>query len=82
MIPNLDPYVVYAIQEITRWMGANSVTIVIVTNGLTALKIWAIRSGRSKDDKILTLLLSFISFKWLATLTRKSTPDTNDRTGG
>jgi len=75
MIPNLEPYVVYAIQEITRWIGANQVFLAITGNILFALKQWAIRSGRAKDDKILTLLLSFISFKWLPFLTRKSSKD-------
>ena len=72
-IPNLDPYVAYLIAEITRWIGANALFLTLTTNALTAAKIWAIRSGRAKDDKILTLALSFVSFNWFRSLTGQGT---------
>jgi len=74
-IPNLDPYVIYIIKEITRWIGDNQVSIIILTNILTSLKIWSIRSGRSVDNKIITLLLSFISFDWIKKLTIRGQKD-------
>lgn len=64
-IPNSDPFVDYAIKEITRWAGENLLTITVVTNILTALKVIAIRHNRIRDDKILTALIYFVSFRWL-----------------
>jgi molybdenum cofactor biosynthesis enzyme MoaA len=70
-IPDAEPFLRYAIEEITRWMGANALTITIITNGLLALKAWAVKSERAMDDRIITLLLSFFSFEWLRKLTTK-----------
>ena len=74
MIPDVEPYVRYIIQEFTRWSGANVLTLTILTNILTILKAWAVKSEKATDDKIITLLLYFFSFKWL-----KSATETTDK---
>jgi len=67
-IPNTEDYVLYAIKEIARWSGDNAVTVLVVTNVLTYLKTWAIKSDKAVDDKIITLLLYFLRFDWLRKL--------------
>lgn len=73
-IPDCDPSVQYAIKELLRWVAENMVTLTVVTNVLTYLKILAIRNNRVRDDKILTWLIGFLTFKWIADLT-KPIPD-------
>jgi hypothetical protein len=68
-LPNTDPTVDYAIKELLRWVAENVITLVVVTNVLTYLKILAIRNNRVKDDKILTWLIGFFTFKWLKNIT-------------
>jgi len=68
-IPDLQPYFQYFYTEITRWMLANPLPIAVITNILTGLKAWAIKSNKATDDKIVTLLLSFFRLKWLDDLT-------------
>jgi hypothetical protein len=69
MLPNTDPIVDYTIKELLRWVAENVITLVVVTNVLTYLKILAIRNNRVKDDKILTWLIGFFTFKWLKNIT-------------
>ena len=71
MIPDVEPYARYVVAELFRWIGANAFFLTIIGNALTGLKVWAVRSHRATDDKILTLLLSFISFAWLKRLTNR-----------
>lgn len=70
-IPDAEPYIRYIIEELTRWGGANALTLTIATNILTVLKAWAVKSNRAKDDKIITLLLSFVSFEWLKKVVKR-----------
>ena len=70
-IPDLDPYTIYAIQEIFRGTGANGVTILVVSNILSALKVIAIKTPTVTDDKIISLLLYVISFEWLRKIAEK-----------
>lgn len=73
-VPNGDPFVQYAIKELLRWVADNVVTITVITNVLTYLKILAIRNNRVKDDKILTWLIGFFTFKWLTGITKPIPP--------
>jgi len=74
-IPNIEQYVIYSIKEIFRWSGDNPTAIIVITNTLALLKVWAVKSHRSLDDKIITLLLSFFTFQWVKELTTsKDTP--------
>lgn len=73
-IPNTDPAIDYAIKEALRWVAENVITLVVITNALTYLKILAIRNNRVKDDKILTWLIGFFTFKWLRGLTTPIPP--------
>jgi hypothetical protein len=59
----------YAIKELLRWTAENVLTIIVITNILTYLKILAIRNNRVRDDKILTWLIGFFTFKWVKALT-------------
>jgi len=64
-IPDTDPIVMAWINELTRWVADNWVTLLIVTNILTALKVLAMKTKNVYDDKIVTFLLYVVSFKWL-----------------
>lgn len=68
-LPNVDPYTMYALDELTRWVAENWKTLLVATNILTALKVAAMKTKNVYDDKILTLLLYVVSFKWLKGLT-------------
>ena len=68
-IPDTDPTIMAWINELTRWVADNWVTLLIVTNILTALKVLAMRTKNVYDDKIVTFLLYVVSFKWLKGLT-------------
>jgi hypothetical protein len=70
-IPDLEPYFIYAWQEFTRWSGANLFAVLIITNILTALKVSALKSKNTVDDKIISLLIYVFSFKWLKALGEK-----------
>jgi hypothetical protein len=74
-LPDWAPFVEYAIKELVRWVADNLVPLTIITNVLTYLKILAIRNGRVKDDKILTWLLGFITFKWIGKITSPIPPE-------
>jgi hypothetical protein len=64
-IPNSDPWVMYVIGEITRWISDNWVTLLVISNILTGLQWLAFRTKNVYDDKVITLLKYFFSFKWL-----------------
>lgn len=68
-IPDTDPIVMAWINELTRWVADNWVTLLILTNVLTALKVAAMKTKNVYDDKIITLMLYVVSFKWLKGLT-------------
>lgn len=68
-IPDTDPIVMAWINELTRWVADNWVTLLILTNILTALKVAAMKTKNVYDDKIITLMLYVVSFKWLKCLT-------------
>jgi hypothetical protein len=68
-LPDTDPTVMYAINELARWVADNWVTILVITNILTALQWLAFRTKNVYDDKILTLLIYIVSFKWMKGLT-------------
>ena len=68
-IPDTDPIVMAWINELTRWVADNWVTLLILTNILTALKVAAMKTKNVYDDKIITLMLYVVSFKWLKGLT-------------
>lgn len=68
-LPDTDPTVMYAINELARWAADNWVTILVATNILTALKVAAMKTKNVYDDKIVTLLLYLVSFKWVKSLT-------------
>lgn len=68
-LPDLDPYTMYVIDEITRWAAANWKTLLVITNILTLLKVYAMKTKNVYDDKIITLLLYIVSFKWIKGLT-------------
>lgn len=68
-LPNLDPYTMYIIDEIMRWTAENWKTLLVVTNILTSLKVYAMKTKNVYDDKILTLLIYIVSFKWVKGLT-------------
>jgi hypothetical protein len=74
-LPDWAPFVEYTIKELVRWVADNLVPLTILTNVLTYLKILAIRNGRVKDDKILTWLLGFITFKWISRITSPIPPE-------
>lgn len=69
-IPNLDPYIVYAYNELTRWILANPTFIFLVTTILGWAKIQAMKSKNVVDDKVITWLLQLLSFGWLGKLKR------------
>lgn len=64
-IPDVEPYLIYAWQEISRWQGSNLLTISVILNVLAILKGIAIRSKSVVDDKIITMLIQIFSFGWL-----------------
>lgn len=68
-IPDTDPIIMAWINELTRWVADNWVTILIATNILTALKVAAMKTKNVYDDKIVTFLLYVVSFKWLKDMT-------------
>ena len=68
---NVDIYVSHVIQEISTWVGANIITISIITNVLQWLKKKAIQSNNVDDDKIITFLLDLLSFEWLRKIGKK-----------
>ena len=75
IIPNFDGYVTYFIQEVSRWAGENILTLLIIGNVLQWLSNMAIKSKNVVDDKIISLLIYFFSFKWIKDLTtKKETP--------
>lgn len=74
MIPDIEPYLVYTIKEINRWMGANVSGILIITNVLTVLKVYAVKSKNIVDDKIISLLQYIFSFRWLNLATKEKEP--------
>lgn len=71
-IVNTDPLVQAYVKELLRWSGDNILTIIILTNVLTYFKVLALKSPNVVDDKIVTLLLNFITFKWVGKVTTKS----------
>lgn len=68
-IPDLGPYMRYAITELIRWSADNWDVLLVATNVLTLLKVYAMKTKNVYDDKILTLLLYVVSFKWMKTIT-------------
>lgn len=64
-LPDTDPIVMYCINELARWVADNWVTLLVISNILTALQWLAFRTKNVYDDKIVTLLVYFFSFKWL-----------------
>jgi len=70
----MDPYMVYFIQEVTRWAGDNVITILLVGNALQWLQVMAARSPNTTDDKVVSLLIYFFSFKWLGLFKPKPPP--------
>ena len=64
-IANLDPYLIYFIQEVTRWVGDNAVTILALTAILQKLKSVALKSKNIIDDKVISLLIYIFSLKWM-----------------
>lgn len=71
-LPDLYPYMRYAIEELFRWSSDNWEVILVATNVLSALKVWAYAKKEVTDNKILSLFIHFInfllymvSFKWL-----------------
>ena len=67
-IPNTDPTVMYAINELARWAADNWVTLLVATQVLTLLQVAAYKTKNVYDDKVITFLLYVISFKWLKNL--------------
>lgn len=64
-IPNTDPWINYVFLQIMTWIGNNAVTILVVGNILQLLKSAAMKSPNVTDDKIITMLIYFFSFKWI-----------------
>lgn len=70
-IPDLEPYLLYAWAELSRWQGANPYIIGLILGVLGWLKVWALKSKNVVDDKIVSLLIYVFGFKWLKVLTEK-----------
>jgi hypothetical protein len=64
-IPNVDPWVNYFFLQVMTWIGNNAVTILVIGNILQLLQAMAIKSPNTTDDKIITMLIYFFSFKWI-----------------
>ena len=69
MIPDLDVYITYFVKELMRWSGDNVLTLLVITNFLALLKVLAYRTKAVWDDKIVSLLIYFFSFRWVKSLT-------------
>lgn len=78
-IPNLEPYVIYAINEIIRWIGDNPVTIAIILSFFGWLKIEAVKTKNIVDDKIISVIIYFFSFKWFFNLKSGIKSDVGDK---
>jgi hypothetical protein len=64
-LPSCDQYLIYAYKEGARWVGENGWTLLVVSNILTFLKVMALKTKNVVDDKIVSLLIYFFSFKWV-----------------
>ena len=75
-IPNIDPYVDYAIYQISNWVALNYVTIIILMGVFLWLQKKAAQMEAVEDDKVVSMLghilkpiatcgLWIFSFKWL-----------------
>lgn len=71
VLMNTDPIVQAVIKGIMDWAANNILTVTIAINILTILKVYAIKTKNVVDDKIISLLLYILSFKWLS-ITKKS----------
>ena len=65
IIPNTDPWVNYFFLQIMTWIGNNAVTILVIGNILQLIQAAAIKSPNVTDDKIITMLIYFFSFRWV-----------------
>lgn len=76
-IPNLEPYLVYFIKEIARWIGDNQQTVYTIILILGWLKLKALKTKNVIDDKIISLLVYFFTFKWFFNLKSGIKEDNN-----
>lgn len=65
IIPDIDPYILYAWKETVRWTMANVTTVALITAILSWLKMQAMTTKNVIDDKIITLLIYVFTFSWL-----------------
>lgn len=70
-LPPFDSVTVPNIKSFSDWVGKSFVTISIFLNILQWLKVKAIQSPSTIDDKVLTYLLNFFSMNWFKNLTEK-----------
>lgn len=69
-IPDIDiTCLVYAYEEVMRWLQVNIPTILLITNAVASLKVWAYASAKVPDNKIRTLLKVYSGvqklFSWM-----------------
>lgn len=76
-IPNIDPFIIYTYNELTRWILANPTFIFLVTTILGWAKIQAMKSKNVVDDKIITWLIQLFSFDWLLKLKGRNNESEN-----
>lgn len=71
-IPDIDPFTMAIIQEVTRWVSANPISIGLVVLALLWMKKKAVESTRIANNKIITWLIDFLiglfTFKWLTAI--------------
>lgn len=68
---NTDPMIQSFIKGVMDWAANNILTVTILINVLTILKVYAIKTKNVVDDKIVSLLLYILSFKWLSITKKK-----------
>ncbi len=78
IIPNFDQQILYAIKEISRWAAENFLTILIIGNILQWLKNQALKTPSVVDDKVISLLIYFFSFKWIKKITEPKPEEKKD----
>lgn len=71
-LPAFDPVTVPNINAFSDWITRSIVTISIFLNVFQWLKVKAIKSPGTVDDKVLTYLFNFFSLQWFKDITSKN----------
>lgn len=64
-IPDVDPYVLYAIKEISRWIGDNQNFLCLWLALWGWAKVQAMKTRTVVDDKVISWILYISRLEWL-----------------